>query len=461
MLASRVYFQETKTILGLAVPLVVAHLIQGLSPFIGVIMLGKLGTEALAASGLVSPLFAAFTASFFSMLNAIAVLTAQAHGTQNNLQIRKIFQHGLFFGILLSVPQISLLLSAPFLLQWLSQPLEVIELANAYLRACAWLILPAACLAVLQLTLVGLGRTKVIMLLSLFIVPTEILGMYLLIFGKFGFPALGIAGIGYAIAATLTLGCLILVIYLIGHPDYRSYAFFTPLRQREPQLLSELARIGMPIGIMYGVEILALGVMGLLMSQFTSDALAAHQIAVQYIQIIVMTLFGISQAVTVRIGQAVGEGNFTNLLYIGYIGAMIVLVFTGIMAMSYWLFPTSFIALDLDIHNSKNYLLIEYAIQFLLIAGFFQIAYALRLIMVGALRGLKDTQAPMWISLFAFWGIGLPSGILLAFGLNWQGAGIWLGMTIGVIIGAIILVYRFHKIVNKTSFHLAADSVRG
>ena len=202
--------------------------------------------------------------------------------------------------------------------------------------------------------------------------------------------------------------------------------------------------------MMYGIEVSAILIITLFMAHFGADALAAHQIARQYFSFFLMILFGMSGATTVRVGYAVGSNNKPAISRSTYTDIGIALFLTSIVAVLLTGFTKSFIGVDININDSNFASLISYTTSFLNILAVLFIFEGMRIICLAALRGLKDTRIPMFISFIGFWGIAVPVSYLLAFTLHFGGMGLCLGLTIGITANALILLIRFRKLVRKT-----------
>ena len=340
---------------------------------------------------------------------------------------------------------------APIVLHWSVHNALVVELATKYLHALVWCIFPLSFLIVMEQFLIGLSRTRLVLWISLLQVPCEIIFGYALIFGKFGMPKCGIAGLGYAFTVVFILAAIVISVFLCKSKVTHVYQVFSNFGRVDTEYLWELFRIGWPIGCMYTIEIALFLVVVLLMGQLGSDVLAAHQIAWQYLGLTITLVFAISQATTVRVGQAVGRNDKPSIELAVYVNMAIGFVLMLLVAILYIGFPKIIISIDIDVYATKHAALVSYAVKFLTIAGIFQLFDSVRLISVGALRGLKDTKVPMYISVFAFWVVALPSAYAMGFILHKGGVGMWYGLIVGIATGALILAIRFRWFIRKVN----------
>jgi MATE family multidrug resistance protein len=270
----------------------------------------------------------------------------------------------------------------------------------------------------------------------------NILGNYVLMFGKFGFPALGLAGIGWASTISLWAMFAALLLYVISQPRYRPYRLWGSF-WLEPVLLNELLKIGLPIGVLAAVETGMFTLTTFLMGQLGTVPLAAHQIALQTAAVTFMVPLGISLATTVRVGQRLGQQDFLGARVAGMVGIALSALFMSVTGSLIWLFPAQIVGLYLDLKQPANAELVQFTQQLLAVAALFQILDGVQVSATGALRGLRDTRLPLLIGIAAYWGLGLTSGYWLGIVQGWGGIGLWWGLALGLLMAAIVLTLRF------------------
>ena len=445
---------EIKDTLSLSIPLIASQLIYACSGFIGTAMVAHLGQDALAASVLVSMIWMSLSVLFFGLLNSISVLVSHQFGARNYQAISKIMGQAFILGIILTIVMILLLSCMPFFLRFTSQPPTVIKLAIDYMHALLWTIPGLIILIICEQFLAGANRVKLVLRISLLVVPIEIPLIYLLIFGKFGLPACGVAGIGYGFAITYTTVAICLTTYLVKSKHYQPFGLLKCAREIHLKELKELVRIGLPMGCMHVIEVSTFAFATFWMAKFGTTMLAAHQIVMQYLGFAITIVFAMSQAVTVRVGHAVGRQNLTGIRYAIYVGMGLNFCCMTLVAIAFALFPSLFIRLDINIHNIANAALIRDSTMFLAIGGVLMLFDNFRIIGFGALRGLKDTRFPMYSSFFSFWIVGLSLAFLFGFTFDFQGKGIWWGLTLGIASGAIIVFIRVQYLLKHIDLKL-------
>lgn len=444
---------EVKENLSLSVPLISSQLIYACSGFIATVMVAHLGEDALAASILVSMVWMCLNMFFFGTLNSISVLVSHQFGAKNNAAISEIMGQAFLLGILTTVCMIVIMLILPHLMQWSNQPANVLQLASSYIYSLIWTIPALVILIICEQFLAGANQAKLVLRVSMLVVPMEILAIYILVFGKLGLPALGLAGVGYGFAISFSITATFLTLYLLKSKKYLHFKIFAGIKHIHLNYLKELLRVGLPMGFMHVIEIGAFAVATFWIGEFSTTLLAAHQIVMQFLSFIITIVFAMSQAVTIRIGYAIGKENLTEIRYAAYVGMVMNFILIFFIMLAFELIPKFFLRLDLDVNNPANALLIHDASVLLSVCGVLLLFDNFRLIGFGALRGLKDTRFPMYVSLFCFWVIGLGLAYLFGFHFSLQGTGIWWGLTAGIAAGAIILFIRFQYLIKRVDLN--------
>lgn len=433
-------------LLSLAIPFVITGVLQSSINFFETIFLARLGEHALAAGALVAWLFFTLISLLFGVFNSVNVLIAHKHGANDNHEISLILRDGFLLALLLLIPTFLMFWYMAPIFLWFGQKPELAAQAQLYLHALAWGLFPKFILIILFELMYGLGHARIAMKFTMLSIPLYIFLSYILIFGKFGFPQLEIAGAGWGMTIGDWITTSALCVYMIRSKLYRSYIkdIFT---YRKPSYIWEILHLGLPMGLMYGIEVGFFFAIALLMGLISVQTLAANQVAMQFLGPLMGVIFCIAQAITVRMGHELGANRIASAERAGFAGISLAALFMVIVAVIYWLAPEILISIDFDLHDSNNIETIRIARQFLFIAAFFQILESVRIALFGALRGLKDTKFSLLTSIISFWCVALPVGYVLAMWLNMGGNGFWWGMVVGVSCSVVLLNLRFrHRI---------------
>ena len=418
--------------------------------FFSNIFLAHLGAASLAAGALVNWVFTTLMVVIWGTLSAITTLVARYYGARKNAEIAYVFYAGLLLAIVLMLPAMLLLWILSPLFLFFGQAPTTVKLAELYLHGLTWAVIPDFIITVLLQFAAGLGRTKINLTFSLLFVPLSIFFNYSLMFGKFGFPNLGIAGIGWAAALTFWIITLGFSTYFCFNKTYRLYFKWPRLKKIIPQLY-EIFQVGLPLGLTYFFEVGFFLVMSLLMGRINADTLSANQVTLQFFWLFSIVTFALAQGITIRVGHNVGENNKKALNTTTYVGIFYASAFMLVIALIYWIFPEKLIRIDFNINDTHNVNIVQLAKEFLALAALVQLFEAPRFALFGALRGLKDTRFTLFTSILVFWIIALPLGTL-ALSYGFSGHAIWWATILAEIIGLFLLVWQYHRKVNESLF---------
>ena len=443
--------QEVVKSMGLALPLASAQVAQAATGFIDTLMTGKLGSNALAAVGLGSTLFMFLALLGINVTAAVSSLVAEAHGANQQRAIAPITEQGLWLALLVSMPTVLFLTHVEPCLRLLGQDSRIISLTVPYLDAIAWGYFPAIVFAVLRNFVSALSRPRSVLVIMVMAVGLNGLANYSLMFGKWGLPALGVAGTGWASTLTYWSMAIALLAYILLHPEFRAYQLFRTLHRFRWRQFRAIAVLGIPMGISSLFESGLFCTATVLAGQLGVTVLAAHQIALQTAALTFMVPLGISQATTVRVGQYLGQRDPQGVKMAGYVGIGLGMGFMGLMAIAFLTLPRLIISAYLDMSAPENQAVIATAVSLLAVGGMFQLVDGIQVIAAGALRGLQDTAVPMAIGLVAYWGVGFTTSYLAAFHWGWEGVGLWSGLAIGLAIAAVSFTIRFRLLCHRST----------
>lgn len=447
-------YQEIKQLLKLAIPLASAQVAQALTGFCDTLVMGRLGAATLAAGGLASITLMAVVTIAGGVLMAVNPLIAEAYGAGKKARIEQLTRQGLILCFILTVIIMVTIANVDSILLLQGQDPVTVAIADTYLDIVIWACFPVLGLMLLRGVISGLDHARPIMYIFMGGTAINILGNYLLAFGKLGLPRFGIAGLAIASVIAYWVMFLALVFYMLKQPELRTYRFFKQLYLINLGIFRELIKLGAPISIFTALESGLFAIVTYLMGTLGTDTLAAHQIVLQTIIILFMIPLGISYATTIRVGQWLGKKDISAIKRASYIGVISGLIFNTITAAVILLFPQRVIGLYLDLNNSDNFTVIKLASPLLVIGVLALILDGMQKIIYGILQGLQDTQIPMLLSIPSFWGIGLVTGYILSFHYHMGGVGLWLGQSIGLAIAAILFAIRLIVVINSQKLKL-------
>jgi len=290
----------------------------------------------------------------------------------------------------------------------------------------------------LRFTTEGIGVTKPIMYTSIFALVCNVFLNWVLMFGKFGAPAMGAVGCGLASGITMWLIAIVLLVYMMSSKIYESLRIFSRLAPLRPNVLKEIVWLGVPIAITITAEAGLFNAVSILMGTLGPEITAAHQIAINFAATMFMVPLGLNSAITVRVSYALGQGDLHHARFAGFLGIAICAVFMMCSATFLLLFRDVVVGLYTNDEAVKGI-----AISLLLMAAIFQVADGIQIGAAGALRGYKDTRLPMLINIVAFWVFAFPMAYMAAVTYKLPPNYIWGGFVIGLSAAAIMLAWRY------------------
>lgn len=447
-LTKSLLYSEITQFLKLAIPLIGVQLSQAAIGFVDTLMMGRMGLETLAAGGLAALTFGVFVHTATGIIMGVSPIVATAYSAGDKHQVERVVQQGCLLVIGLSIVTSVGIYNFDVVMLYLGQAETTVVLGNTYLDIMAWGFFPALGFALLRSVVSAMSHPRIIMSIAIGGTVCNIIGNYILGFGKFGCPRLGIAG--FALASVLAMWGMFLALvgYMLTEKELKNYQFFRQIYRLDRHIFLKLVKVGLPIGVAVGLEIGLFAIVTYLMGLLGTEVLAAHQVVLQTIAITFMVPLAMSYAATIRVGQEMGQNNLVGAIRASYVGTAIGLGFMILMMIMMLLFPQQIIGVFIDIRDPRNINVVTLATGLMTIAAISQILDGPQKIIMGALYGLQDTRIPMLLSLLAFWGVGLTSGYWLGFHTALGGNGLWIGQSIGIALSAVIFFWRFHHLVS-------------
>ena len=427
--------RELPGIARLAVPLIAGLAATTLISVADAIMLAQLGAIPLAAVGLTAAVAGLLYAMIYGMMSVLSVRIGHAWGAGEELRIPTLLRNGLVLGVMVGISAASLMGNLWFILPWLNQPADVIDAMGGYWLSIALYMIPYAVLTAFKSAFDAVDRPWTGTAFAFVAVGLNVPLNYVLIYGFWPVPALGLTGAGIAALLAETVAVAAAFVY------WRNAWSTRRLRLRrgvDGQELVDAVREGAPLGLLYLIETGSVTAATLLIGLFGSIALAANEVAMTVGGLLYMVPYGVSGAVAIRVAQAEGAGERGTLRAIVIAAIALVTGWLGCAALALFFQGRAIAGLIVD-----DTAVVAVAAQIFVIFALFQIMDGVQSTTLGALRGMSDTRWPALVSFVAYWVLSLPLGWLLA---TWGGmgaAGIWAGFFLGLMVAAVALVRRF------------------
>jgi MATE family multidrug resistance protein len=437
------FFTEFKTSWRLAFPLMAALLAEvGLNVIDGV-MLGYFGVNALAAGALAITISIVIIVSLLGITTASGVLIAEAHGTNNISLMTRYWQHTLGIVVIISTPVMLFYAHLEPIFIFFHQNPDVVKIAQLYLWGDLWCVPAVLGYIFCKEIYTSLEKTNIIMVIAAVALPLKVMINYFVIFGIFGFPKLGVFGIGLTGAIVAWLMFLAAIMYGLSEPTFAKI-LRAKLLPFENKIFMAIIKLGTPICLKGFFEATLFLVAAVMMGWINPIDQAAHQIVMQYVDLAFLLALGFSQVAAIRVAKFSGVHDVISIKRTAQANALLTILISSCFVVIFicakmpliWLFTHSLNVDPLLLATTKS---------FFWVAAAFVCFDSLKLLATSLLRGLKDTFVPMLLGLGAYWGIGIGSGYLFAFVFGWEGVGIWCGIALGIFVAAVILWLRWQQ----------------
>ena len=447
--AGRHLTSELAETLKLAAPMALTQLGQIAMTTTDLALIGHISDEAVAAAGLAGMVyFVSFTLGI-GLMAAVAPLAAQAFGAGNPPLVRRALRTGLWAALAISLPIMAFPLGGEQILQALGQAQATSHLAQNYLFGLAWGVMPALWFQAIRSFMGAVNRPQPILWITLTAIPANALLAYLLIYGAFGLPRLGLFGAGIA-TSMVNFGTFLAALWFVTQrKPFSDYHVMTRLWRIDWTLMRQIVAIGAPISIAFLLEYGLFFSAGLLMGLISTTSLAAHQVALQITAILFMVPFGIGMAATIRVGHAVGRDDAAAVKRAGFVAMLLGIALSAILTLTVILARVAIVRIFLGATAENADATIDLAATLLAIGATLFVTDGLQGTAVGALRGLKDTRVPLLFAAISYWLIGFSAAYALAFFTPLGPLGVWIGLSLGTAIHATLLALRFWRLANR------------
>ena len=431
---------ELRAMIALAIPVVLSELGWMAQGVVDTIMVGRMGPVAIGAVALGNAVYYTPSLFGFGLLLGLDTLVAQAYGRQDHDDCHRWLAQGVYLACIATVPLMLLVFAASYGFHQVGINAAVATPAGQYLRLLNWSTLPLLLYGGTRRYLQAVGEVRVIVVTYVLANLLNWGGNWVLIYGHWGFPAMGVRGSALS-TCIARLGMAISMLAFAwryerkrGHPLFRHWA--GPSLER----LRRLVRIGAPAAGQILMEVGAWSLATVSAGWLTPVALATHQIALNYASVSYMVPLGISSAAAVSVGHAIGAGDAEKARRAGWLALGLGTSFMLMAAVTFLAAPGPLLRL----YTSDPHVL-AVGPSLLGLAAAFQIFDGIQTVSTGALRGLGETRIPMFANFVGYWILGLPLGLTLCFVLHWGIYGLWIGLTLALVVIATALLMRWRR----------------
>lgn len=424
----------------LAVPVVLSELGWMAQGVVDTIMVGKLGPAAIGAVALGNAVF--YTPSLFGigLLLGLDTLVSHAFGRRDHDACHHWLAQGVYLACIVSPPIMLFIFAISFGFTHVGITPEVADPAAGYLRVLTVSTLPLLLYGAARRYLQGVGQVRVVTVTFVLANLLNWFGNWVFIYGKLGMPALGVNGSAWSTVVARIGMAVALIGFAWRYERSRGHPLF--LHWAAPSLLKlkQLARLGAPAAGQIILEVGAWNLGTFSAGWLTPVALATHQIALNYAALTYMVPLGISAAAAVSVGHAIGAGDQARARRAGWLAMGLGTAFMLAAGVVFFVAPRPLI--ELYTHDAQ---VLAVGPSLLWLAAAFQIFDGIQTVSTGALRGLGETRVPMVANLVGYWVFGLPLGFFLCFVLHWGIYGLWIGLTLALILIAVTLLRRWNQ----------------
>ena len=448
-----IYTKEFKYNLKLATPVMLGMLGHTFVSLVDNIMVGQLGSAELAAVSLGNSFIFIAMSLGIGFSTAITPLIAEADSEKNFKNGKSSFKHGLFLCTVLSLALFGLILLAKPLMYLMKQPEEVVVLAMPYLDLVAFSLIPLIIFQGFKQFSDGLSLTKYPMYATILANVVNVALNYVLIFGKLGFPQMGI--VGAAIGTLVSRIIMLFFLWYLLKNKEKSKAYVTNIKLfvLNNSMIKKILNLGFPSAMQMFFEVAIFTAAIWLSGLLGKNPQAANQIALNLSSMTFMVAMGLSVAAMVRVGNQKGLRDFKELRRIAFsiflLGMGLAFIFAILFLLFHKMLPTIYV----DLNDASNFIdnteVVSIAAKLLIASAIFQLSDSAQVIILGALRGLQDVKIPTLITFVSYWVIGFPISYFLGKEDAYGSFGIWLGLLVGLTSAAILLYLRFNYLTKR------------
>ncbi len=430
--------------LNLAIPVIFSQIGQVTVNLVDNIMVGHLGTTELAAASFAINIFNVGMLFGLGITLGITPLVGQSLNSKKAKNIGSWLRNGILVNFITSLLLCAVMSSVVLIMNRMGQRDDVVQKAIPFYLLHVASMIPLMLFFSFKQFLEGLGNTKIAMAITIIINLVNIVLNYVLIYGKFGFPALGLNGSGYASLIARFIMPVIFILVMLKRPAFRVYLTEAVRSGFEKPKIKRISSIGLPIGLQMVIEILAFSMSAVMIGWISKEALAGHQVAISMASMTYMISFGLASGTTIRVSHAFGEHDLKEVKRAVYASLHIVIAFMSTMGILFVLLRN-----QVPLLFTSDPAVIKVAAGLLIVGAFFQVFDGIQVVLLGALRGIADVRIPMFMAFFSYIVVSLPVSYLLAFVFKLGYSGVWIGFVFGLSTAAVLFGLRLRHQINK------------
>jgi MATE family multidrug resistance protein len=367
-------------------------------------------------------------------------LVGAAFGRNDFRGAASMLHHSFIGNAIVSLLLVATMWSVSYLMPFMGQPENVVELAIPYYRILVISIIPFMLFFTGKQFIEGIGNTSMAMKITLIANVVNIALNYVWIYGKLGFPAMGLNGAGYATLVSRAIMAIAFAWFMAKHKHFRKYFYLINLKKFKLNEVNVFFRTGLPIGLQMLAEVALFSLAAVMMGWIGEVPLAAHQIAINVSMISFMIATGVASGTTIRVSHQLGAGNFFEMRKAGIASLHLIIAFMSTTAILFFIFRY-----QLPWMFTTDKAVIDAAAQLLIFSAIFQIFDGSQVVLLGSLRGLADVNKAFLLALLTYLIIGVPFIYIMGFVFDLNGAGIWSGLALSLAMAAVFFYFRFKR----------------
>ncbi|MCW0506997.1 MATE family efflux transporter [Aeromonas piscicola] len=452
------YLSEARQLVRLASPILVAQVAQIAMNFVDTVMAGQVSAVDLAAVSVASSFWLPIILLVQGIIMALTPIVSQLNGARKRDEIRPAVHQGFWLALMVTPIAMVALYFSPLALQFMDVDPVMAAKTAGYLHAILWGLPAFVMFQVLRNFSEGLSHTMPTMVIGFVGLAVNIPANTIFIHGLFGMPKLGGVGCGVATAIVLWAMLLAMIVYVKLSPHFKKINLFAQLVRPNGSRIWRLFRLGFPIAMAIFCEVTLFTVVALMLAPFGAETVASHQIALNFSSLVFMLPLSIGVGVTIRVGHSIGEGLPDHARVSARTGIMLGMAVAVCTAALTVLLREQIATIYTD-----DLQVITLAATLLFFAAIYQVSDSVQVVAAAALRGYKDTKAIFYVTIVAYWGLGLPTGMILGL-TDWVvprmgPQGFWVGFIVGLTGAALMLGARLRHTYGRFASPAACSAL--